>query len=140
MKGAILTLVTALWAGSVIFCTPTPAQKLPPGRKGVQVRIIKGPALESATNASAIIRWTTNTGGGTVVHYGVVHYGTEPHNLNYTAKSPNRWNRNLPYMIYRVSVEHLKPGTTYYYTVGSTQANCADDEASSAVNQFTTRP
>jgi hypothetical protein len=104
------------------------------------VGIIKGPALESTTNTSAVIRWTTNTGGGTVVHYGVVHYGTEPNNLNHTAKSPNRWNRNLPYMIYRVNVDRLKPGTTYYYTVGSTQANGADDEASSAVNQFTTGP
>jgi hypothetical protein len=43
-------------------------------------------------------------------------------------------------MIYRVNVDRLKPGTTYYYTVGSTQANGADDEASSAVNQFTTGP
>jgi len=138
VKEAILTFVSALWAGSMIFSTATPAQKLPPGRKGAQVRIIKGPALESVTSTSAIIRWETNTGGGTVVDYGVVHYGTQPDKLDYTARSPNRWNRNLPYMVYRVYVDHLKPGTTYYYTVDSTQANGAVD-ASSAVNRFTTR-
>ena len=140
MNGVILTLVTTLGASGLIFSTPIAPQNLRANQKGVRVGIIKGPALESTTNTSAVIRWTTNTGGGTVVHYGVVHYGTEPNNLNHAAKSPNRWNRNLPYMIYRVNVDRLKPGTTYYYTVGSTQANGADDEASSAVNQFTTGP
>jgi len=140
MNRRILILITAVGASGLIFSTPDAAQKTSVDRKGVRVRIIKGPALESATNTSAVIRWTTNAGGGTIVHYGIVHYGTAPNSLNNTAKSSNRWNRNLPYMIYRVNVDRLKPGTTYYYTVGSTQANGVDDEASSAVDQFTTGP
>jgi hypothetical protein len=34
----------------------------------------------------------------------------------------------------------LQPGTTYYYKVGSRQADGASDPATSAVNQFTTAP
>jgi hypothetical protein len=89
VNGVILTLVTTLGASGLILSTPIP-QNLRANQKGVRVGIIKGPALESSTtNTSAVIRWTTNTGGGTVVHHGVVHYGTEPNNLNHTAKSPN---------------------------------------------------
>jgi hypothetical protein len=102
-------------------------------------RSLKGPALESATDNSAIIRWTPTPAGGTVVHYGVVHYGTDPKNLSQTAKSPNRWNKNLPYVVYRVRVGGRTPGTTYYYAVESVQANGSGTGAKSTVNQFTTR-
>jgi hypothetical protein len=41
-------------------------------------------------------------------------------------------------MIFRVRVNDLKPGTTYYYQVFSEQANGDSDPATSAVKQFTT--
>jgi hypothetical protein len=37
-----------------------------------------------------------------------------------------------------VRLDNLKPGTTYYYTVGSMEANGADDGTTSAVQKFTT--
>jgi hypothetical protein len=37
-------------------------------------------------------------------------------------------------------MHHLKPATTYYYKVYSEQANGTSDPATSAMNQFTTRP
>jgi hypothetical protein len=42
------------------------------------------------------------------------------------------------YTVFRVRLDDLKPGTTYYYTVGSMGANGADDGTKSTVKQFTT--
>lgn len=139
MNRLLLTLALMVTVSGVIFSNPTAAQPPPAGEQAERVSIIDGPALESATDHSAIIRWTTNTSGGTVKHYGVVKYGTDPKNLSQTAKSPNRWNKNLPYVIYRVRVDGLKPGTTYYYMVDSTQADGTSIGVKSTVNQFTTR-
>jgi hypothetical protein len=43
-------------------------------------------------------------------------------------------------MVFRVRMGDLEPGTTYYYKVSSRQADGILDPATSAVNQFTTRP
>jgi hypothetical protein len=42
-------------------------------------------------------------------------------------------------MVFRVRMNKLQPGTTYYYKVSSMQANGISDPAMSAVSQFTTR-
>jgi hypothetical protein len=91
MNRLLLTLAITVAASGLIFPKPTVAQPRPAGEKAERVQIIKGPALESATDNSAIMRWTPTPAGGTVVHY-----GTDPKNLSQTAKSPNRWNKNLP--------------------------------------------
>src|SRR5271166_3826532 len=105
-----------------------------------QAQITEGPQLESATDSWAIIRWTTDNVKGTSLRYGMVHYGTDPHGLTQTAKSPNRWNGALPAMIYRVQVNHLNPGTTYFYRVESVDAKDISEGPESTVNQFTTPP
>ena len=92
------------------------------------LQITKGPAVEFSGDQSAVITWTTNSKGNSVVHYGV-----NAQDLTETAESPNRWNPNLPYMVHRVLVVHLKPATTYYYVVESAGIK-------STVSQFTTRP
>jgi hypothetical protein len=110
------------------------------GENASRVRIVQGPTLESSTDTSAIVRWTTNSIGGTTVRYGVVHFGVDPSNLSQVAKSQNRWNRGLPSMIYRVQVDNLEPGLTYYYAVETTDANgVSEGGMNSAVQQFTTR-
>jgi len=68
----------------------------------------------------------------------VVHYSTDPKNLSETAKSPIRLNPDHASTVFRVRLDNLKPGTTYYYTVGSGEANGPDDGTKSAVKQFTT--
>jgi hypothetical protein len=68
----------------------------------------------------------------------MVHYGTDPHALSQTAKSPNRRNPATLSMIFRVQVNHLQPGTTYYYRVESVDALDTSDGPESPVNQFTT--
>jgi phosphodiesterase/alkaline phosphatase D-like protein len=110
----------------------------PPARKAARVQITEGPALESFRNNEAIIRWTSDNPGGTDEHWGMVKYGTDPHNLNLTAKGHIRLNRNHPYTVFRVRVSSLQPGTTYYYTVDSMGADGTDDGVKSGVYRLTT--
>jgi phosphodiesterase/alkaline phosphatase D-like protein len=126
-----LKLATTAVAASLLFSNLiaaqigpySPKEILPPAPTAPHVRITHGPELELANpyDNSVIIRWTTNNPGGTDQHYGVVHYGPNPEELSHTAKSPNRMNRNHPDMIFRVRMEGLKPKSTYYYAVDSTQ-------------------
>jgi phosphodiesterase/alkaline phosphatase D-like protein len=119
--------------------SPYTAKEIPPpAGKAARVQITEGPALEMFRNNEAIIRWTSSNPGGTDEHFGVVKYGTDPHHLNLTAKSHIRLNRNHPYTVFRVRVEGLKPGTTYYYTVSSESADETDDGLKSAVYHLTT--
>src|SRR5882762_4665577 len=135
----LLLFVLAASVSILIFAVRTASQQRPAGKKSARMQIIKGPALESAKDNSAIIRWTTNTGSSLIEH-SVVHYGTDPKNLNHRAESPNRWNQSLHYMIHRVSVMNLAPGTTYYYTVESVRGDGTPlGGRSNTVHQFTTR-
>ncbi len=110
------------------------------GENASRVRIVQGPTLESSTDTSAIVRWTTNSVAGTTVRYGVVHFGVDPRHLSQVAKSQNRWNRGLPSMIYRVQVDNLEPGLTYYYSVETSDANgVSEGGINSARQQFTTQ-
>jgi hypothetical protein len=102
------------------------------------VRIIQEPTLEMSTDTSAIVRWTTNRVPGSTVRYGVVHFGVDPRDLRQVAKSQNRWNRGLPSMTYRVAVDNLVSGLTYYYSVEFTDANGKSEGADSTLRQFTT--
>ena len=71
-------------------------------------------------------------------HYGVVHYGTDPEDLNQTAKSPIRLNRAHRETIFRVRMDRLQPKTIYYYEVTSIGADGQSDGVESPVNHFTT--
>jgi phosphodiesterase/alkaline phosphatase D-like protein len=99
---------------------------------------LKGPALESAREDSAIIRWTSKNPGGSDEHFGVVHYGTDPKNLSETAKSHIRLNPSHSYTDFRVRVEGLRPKTIYYYKVDSADARGASDGVVSPMNTFKT--
>src|ERR1700746_160810 len=59
-------------------------------------QITAGPELESTNESMTIIRWTTKHPGGTDLHYGIVHYGTDAKNLSEGAKSPNPPNPSRP--------------------------------------------
>jgi hypothetical protein len=115
----------------------SPGGILPPTKQASSVRITKGPELESAQFGLAIIRWTSNNPGGTDEHWGVVHYGVNPKNLDQVAKSHIRLNRSHPETIFRVRVDGLKPKVTYYYTVDSAQASGKSDGMKSPVMHFT---
>ena len=97
------------------------------------------PTTESVSDTLAFIRWTTPNPGGTILHFAIVHFGTDPNHLEFTAKSPTRINPSRSEMVFRVRIQDLQPGTTYYYKVSSEQATGITDSAMSSVNQFTTR-
>jgi phosphodiesterase/alkaline phosphatase D-like protein len=139
MNRRFLRLAAATTVASVLLSSHTAAaQVLPPARKAERVEITKGPALESATNHLTIIRWTTNNPGGSDVHYGVVHYGTDPRDLGQMAKNPIRLNQGHQYTTFRVRIEGLRPRTTYYYRVTSQESNGKSDGVKSTVKKFTT--
>src|SRR5229473_1492681 len=114
------------------------AQVNPGFQETARVRIIQGPGIELAKEHLTIINWTTNNPGGSPVHYGVVHYGTDPNSLIKTAKSPIRLNPDHSSTVFRVRLDDLKLRTTYYYTVDSMQATGKSDGVKSSVNHFTT--
>jgi len=153
MNRLLLKLAITAVVGTVVSSTPTAAQaqhpqtprarlplaeEPPPAEKAARVAISQGPALEMARDDLAIIRWITNNPGGLDEHFAVIHYGTDLEDLSRTAKSHIRLNRNHPETIFRVRVDGLKPQTTYYYKVTSTEGNGKSDGIESAVNQFTT--
>src|SRR5438876_10285227 len=138
MKGFALRLVITGTVGSLLCSNPTSAQKPPPAKKAERVEIAKGPEVELSKPHLTIIRWTTNNPGGSDVHYGVVHYGTDPKELSQTAKNPIRLNQSHPETTFRVQMRGLEPRKTYYYTVTSMERNGKRDGVKSKVRQFTT--
>ena len=137
MNRLFLKLAISAAAGSLLSSGLMVAQVSPTTPKTAHVQITQGPEIESAKEYLTIIRWTTNNPGGSPVHYGIVHYGTDPKNLSETAKSPMRLNPDHPSTIFRVRMTGLKSGTTYYYTVGAEGSDGTVDKMESTIKQFT---
>jgi phosphodiesterase/alkaline phosphatase D-like protein len=137
VAGTAAALGLLLSSSTAAQSKPYTAGELPPAAKAARVRVMHGPELESADDNSAIIRWRSNNPGGADEHYGVVHYGTSPSQLNQAAKSHIRLNRGHSYTIFRVRLDGLAPRTTYYYTVDS-EGNGRSDGVKSAIGQFRT--
>jgi len=138
MSGLILKMAMVVTVCSLLHSTPAAAQVSPTTTKAPRVRITKGPDIERSDPDFAIIRWTSNNPGGSPEHDGIVRYGTDPTKLNQMAKSPIRLNPGHSYTVFRVRMDGLKPRTTYYYTVGSMDANGEGDHVKSTIKHFTT--
>ena len=132
MRKVFLTLSIVVLSGSLF------AQESPTTPRAARVQIIQGPEIALATWFT-VIRWTTNNPGGSPVHYGIVHYGTDPKDLSQTAKNPIRLNPYHTSTVFRVHLYNLKPRTTYYYTVESMESNGQSDGVTSPVQSFTTQ-
>src|SRR5438046_10196208 len=139
MNRLLLKLAMTLLVSSVLYSTPGATQESPTTKKAARVRITQGPEIERADPDFAIVRWTTNNPGGSPEHYGVVHYGTSPKDLSQTAKSPIRLNPGHSDTVFRVRIEGLQPGTTYYYKVDSMEANGTSDGVTSKVKTLKTQ-
>ena len=136
-KQARLAIAMSVMVMGLLFVQP----RLACARQGSPSRQDNAtPMVESVSDTLAFISWTTRNPGGTILHYGVVHYGKNPNHLDLTAESPTRINLTHPEMVFRVRMHDLEPGTTYYYMVSSKQADGVSDSATSGVSQFTTRP
>jgi Purple acid Phosphatase, N-terminal domain len=132
MNRVLLILAIPVLSGSLL------AQESPTTPKAARVRIIQGPKVELAKEHMTVINWKTNNPGGSPVHYGIVHYGTDPNSLIETAKSPIRLNPDHSATLFRVRLDGLKRQTTYYYTVDSIEATGKSDGVKSSVKHFTT--
>jgi hypothetical protein len=133
-----LTVAIAVVVNSLIAFPPAAAQSRAASNGSGRGQILTGPALESSAPTTAIIRWTANTGRGTAKHFGIVRYGLNPGNLDQTATSPIKRNQSLPNVTYRVRIDGLAPGSTYYFTVDAAQADGIGMGLKSPVNRFTT--
>jgi hypothetical protein len=138
VKPVLLTVAIMVVVNGLIASPPAAAQQRAANSGSGRGQIVTGPALESSTANTAIIRWTANTERGTATHYGIVRYGLNPANLDQTAKSPNKRNQSQPNMTYRVRIDGLAPGTTYYFIVDAAQADGTAMGLKSPVNRFTT--
>ncbi|HWO39686.1 MAG TPA: fibronectin type III domain-containing protein [Candidatus Acidoferrum sp.] len=133
MNRVLLILGIAVLNGGLL------AQESPTTPKAKRVQIIQGPKVELAREHLMIISWTTNNPGGSPVHYGVVHYGIDRNGLAETAKSPIRLNPDHASTVFRVRLDDLRAGTTYYYRVDSMQASGESDRVTSPLRHFSTR-
>jgi hypothetical protein len=139
MNGLLLNMAMSMVVASLFYSTPAAAQVAPSTEKAASVKITQGPEIEQANSFLTIVRWTTNNPGGSPEHYGVVHYGTNPKDLSQTAKSPIRLNPGHPDTVFRVRIQGLQAGTTYYYKVDSVEANGKSDGVTSKVKTFKTK-
>ena len=139
MNRLLLKLAMSMAVASLFCFTPAAAQVAPTTKKAASIKITQGPEIERADSYLTIVRWTTNNPGGSPEHYGVVHYGTSPKDLSQTAKSPIRLNPSHSDTVFRVRIDGLQPGTTYYYKVDSMEANGKSDGVTSKVKTFKTQ-
>jgi len=98
------------------------------------LRITQGPVVESVGHDWAMIAWSTNEGGSSLVHYGM-----HRDRLDRTAQSPYVHDEPGRGHTHRVKVQHLRPDTTYYFVVDSGQGQGTGTEDWSRVSEFTTR-
>ena len=92
------------------------------------VQITKGPRVESVSDSTAEIAWSTNVNASTLIRY-----GTDVHALTSTAEEP--WGG----LTHRVTIRNLRPGTTYYFQAESNQGQGTGTKATSEVASFTTK-
>lgn len=111
-----------LFATSVCCSGQTPTDDATPA-----VKIIHGPVVELITDSMAQIAWSTNVNAGTVLHY-----GTDPQNLDHTATMP--WGG----LTHRVVLKGLNPSTTYYFKAESPQGQDTGTRAEAPPSSFKT--
>jgi len=128
----VLTLILAL-SLSTLALAINKDDKDDKGKAAAE-KIVRGPVVEGVGDSWAVIAWTTNTGGSTVVKY-----GTDPKNLSATAESPYADNDKTAHQIHRVKLNGLRPGTTYFYEAVSGHGEGSGTQATSGVERFTTK-
>ena len=87
--------------------------------------ITSGPSVSNVNGNSVHISWQTNRPSSSEVHY-----GTNPNNLNQTAKGYTSGTSHV------VALSSLQPNQTYYFQVESEQPSGRGPEALSGIGQF----
>ncbi len=98
-------------------------------------RILDGPRVEGTGDTWAVIAWTTNAGGSSIVRY-----GTNQNALTQVAESPYSGAKvHEGKVTHRVHLKGLTPNTTYYFQVDSGQGSGTGTEARSGILNFQTK-
>lgn len=124
------TLVTTIMFLVLSACTLAQSGNAPDelqDEPAPPVKIIRGPVVELVGDSMAQVAWSTNVNAGTLVHY-----GTDPQELNQTASMP--WGG----LTHRVVLKRLHPDTTYYFKVESAQGQDTGTRAESQQSSFKT--
>jgi phosphodiesterase/alkaline phosphatase D-like protein len=97
-------------------------------------RITNGPVVKKTTDTVAEIAWSTDAPGSSIVKY-----GASPNLLNQTAEAPWGGTKepNGDYN-HTVWVKNLKPNTTYYFEVETTQGAGTNTSTQSRPMEFHT--
>ena len=104
------------------------------GIQAQQLSMTHNANIEYVGDDSAQIAWTTNTGGSSVIHY-----GTDPNNLNQTAEESYQKGQNGQHVTHRVTIKNLQPNTTYYFRVESAQGQGTGTATEGQVGTFHTK-
>ena len=127
-----MRFVKTLTAAVVLLSWLTLTAQQAPGDGGEEqlppVRITNGPIVESVTDTTAIIAWSTNVNSGTTLRY-----GTDPNRLDKSGGMP--WGG----FTHRVYLKGLQPGTKYYFQAESAKAQGTGTTATADVMSFATR-
>lgn len=115
--------------GRSIQQLPAPAPITPIGTASNAVQITHGPVVESVTDTTAEIAWSTNVNAGTTLRY-----GTDPSHLDQAAGMP--WGG----FTHRVTLKNLQPNTTYYFKAESGQGQGTGTLAETDQSSFQTKP
>ncbi|MGH9520963.1 MAG: fibronectin type III domain-containing protein [Terriglobales bacterium] len=107
---------------------------VPLAMQAQQLSMTHNANIEYVGDDSAEVAWTTNTGGSSVVHY-----GTDPNNLNRTAEESYQASQNGQHATHRVLIKNLQPNTTYYFRVQSAQGQGTGTQAEDQVRSFHTK-
>ena len=100
------------------------------------LKILDGPRVESVTDKTAVIAWSTD-----VESSAVVHYGTDERGLD--LKAMDKWGGQKAggSVVHRLTIRNLKPGTKYFFQVESGQGwHRSPAIAKSDVQSFTAKP
>jgi phosphodiesterase/alkaline phosphatase D-like protein len=140
-KSLLITLAFALasagaFAQSQEEKKETPAEQRAEDRAGHELhknsppdRITGGPVIESVSDHSAVIAWSTNEPSSSVLTY-----GTDRNSLNQKAEAP--WG-GKPHRVY---LRNLQPNTSYFFRVHSGEAKGSGTSVDSPVYEFKTVP
>ena len=122
----VASLVTLL---SIVIVAITFAQNKPKAE-----RITNGPVVKETTDTIAEVAWSTDAQGSSIVKY-----GTRPNALNEKAEAPWGGTKepNGDYN-HTVWIKDLKPNTTYYFIVETTQGAGTGTQTESQPKEFRT--
>ena len=124
-EGLVFVALATLLATSLAFGQQSQAD----------LKIIDGPNLESVTDTKAQIAWSTD-----VEASALVRYGADPNKLDQTVREKWGGYKTQRSAVHRITLQNLKPKTTYYYQVESGEGwHKANNVAKSDVHSFTTK-